>query len=271
MRRRPAGFTLLEMVVSISLMVVTLTSVLFFYSNMLRARRQGTEMAQSSRLDRVLLRQMAREIRQARRIQEFQRLDENEHGFGGKLLGIELWTYGVPGREHMEERDIRDKYVRAEYDLRRVQYYVIRADEIRDENGDPTVFGLARKESRIRNRPVRVEGEEGDEPIELISSEIKYLEFRYWDGAQWTATWENADEAALPQAVRITLGRVSVPLDDETMTTGLDDEDRFAKIDEDPHPDRVTTVVPVLLADPVGGGSRAHSLRSQLGALGTKE
>ncbi len=266
---RRAGFTLLEVLLALSLMVMTLSAVLIFYGEMLGARRQGTQMAQSAQLDRVILAQLTREIRQARRIQEFRRLDEEgEKGLGGKLLGIELWTYEVPSREHMKERPISESNVPAEYDLRHVQYYLIRADNLEDDDGNPRVFGLARKENKLRNRPVVVEGEEGDDPVELIAPEIKYLEFRYFDGAQWTSRWENADNASLPQAVRVTIGRKPVPEDDETLDEGLPDEDRFARIDEVVHPDRVTTVVPVMMADPVGGASRAQTLRRQVNALG---
>ena len=264
MRRRPRGFTLLEMVLALSLMTLVLTSTMLFFSSTLRTRNAGEKMAQRTQLERVLLRQMAREISQARVINTYEKIGAEEKGLGGKLKGIELLTYVLPHPERFAKRDLRDVEVPAEFDLRRVIYYLIRADKLQDEDGNPRVFGLARHEFKLRNRQVSVEGEEYEERVELIAPEIKYLSFRFFDGASWTSRWEGSDQDSLPQSVRVTLGRNPLP-DDEQYFESIADAKRFEQEDSELHPDWITQYVGVRLADPTGIGSRAFNLPHEMG------
>src|SRR5438034_22613 len=68
---------------------------------------------------------------------------------------------------------------------------------------------------------------------ELVAPEYKYIKLEYFDGAQWKDRWQNQQQAssdatqdpaglgggdhALPQAVRITIGRERVAPEDEEM------------------------------------------------------
>ena len=264
MSRPAAGFTLLEMVLAIGLMTLVLASTMFFYSNTLKTRGEGEKLAQRSQLERALLGQMAREIGQARRINTYEKKGSEEKGFGGRLLGIELLTNVMLDPQQYLERDFRDKEVPGEFDLRRVIYYLIRADDLEDEEGRPRVFGLARHEFKLRNRAVQIEGEEYEERVELIAPEIRYLSFRFFDGAAWASRWQGSDENFLPQAVWITLGREPAEEDEEFLDS-LSDRERFEKEDEEYHPDRVTRIVRVRLADPTGISSRAFNLPNELG------
>ncbi|MCH7779938.1 MAG: prepilin-type N-terminal cleavage/methylation domain-containing protein [Acidobacteria bacterium] len=226
MRLRSRGFTLLEMVLALSLMTLVLTTTMLFFSSTLRTRNAGEKLAQRTQLERVLLRQMAREISQARVINTYEKIGAQEKGFGGKLKGIEMLTYVLPRPERFAKRDLRDIEVPAEFDLRRVIYYLIRADKLEDEDGNPRVFGLARHEFKLRNRQVSIEGEEYEERVELIAPEIKYLSFRFFDGASWTSRWEGSDQDSLPQTVRVTIGRNPLP-DDEQYFESIADAKRF--------------------------------------------
>ena len=264
MSRRAAGFTLLEMVLAVGLMTLVLASTMFFYSNTLKARGEGEKLAQRSQLERALLNKMAEEISQARRINTYERKGSEEKGYGGKLKGVELLTTVMLDPQKYVRRDLRDKEVSAEFDLRRVIYYLIRADDLEDEEGRPRVFGLARHEFKLRNRAVQIEGEEYEERVELIAPEIRYLSFRFFDGAAWTSRWQGADEDFLPQLVRITLGREPAEEDEEYFES-VSDRERFEKEDQEYHPDRITQIVRVRLADPTGISSRAFNLPNELG------
>ena len=46
MKRRAAGFTLLEMILAVGLMTLVLASTMFFYSNTLKSRSEGEKLAQ---------------------------------------------------------------------------------------------------------------------------------------------------------------------------------------------------------------------------------
>lgn len=129
---------------------------------------------------------------------------------------------------------------------------------------------------------------------ELIAPEIKYLTFEYFDGAEWRDRWQFAADAedeveqeepggeietgmetdiwapaaggkvpdensyALPQAVRITVGRVRVEPEDERMGFGLFDPE-LDELEEN-HPDRFTIVVPLLAADRTLLSSRQYGV-----------
>ena len=264
MNVRRAGFTLLEMIMAIGLMTVVLTSVMFFYSNVLQTRKEGEKLAQRTQLERVLLRKMAEEIRQAERINTYERKGAEEKGLGGRLQGIELVTTVMLDPMQYAEREIRDREVPAAFDQRRVLYYLIRADDLEDEEGRPRVFGLARHEFKLRNRSVSIEGEEFEERVELIAPEIRYLAFRFFDGASGTSRWQGADERFLPQAVRITMGRDPADEEEEYFES-VSDKERFEREDTEYHPDRITQIVRVELADPTGISSRAFNLPNEMG------
>ena len=50
--------------------------------------------------------------------------------------------------------------------------------------------------------------------MKLLASEVKTLQFEYWDGTQWATSWDGTQTSPLdgvtpigpPQAIRITLG-----------------------------------------------------------------
>ena len=264
MSGRRAGFTLLEMIMAIGLMTVVLSSITFFYSNVLRTRQEGEKFAQRTQLERILLKKMAEEIRQAKQVNTYEKKGSEEKGLGGRLLGIELVTTVMLDPMQYGERDIRDREVPASFDERRILYYLIRADDLKDEEGRPRVFGLARHEFKLRNRSVTVEGEEFEERVELIAPEIRYLSFRFFDGASWTSRWQGSDERFLPQAVQITVGHDPAD-EEEEFFDSVSDRERFEKEDNEYHPDRVTKIVRVELADPTGISSRAFNLPNEMG------
>ncbi len=126
---------------------------------------------------------------------------------------------------------------------------------------------------------------------ELIAPEIKYIRFEYFDGAQWKDRWqvpyelpttegasaegvapEDADsptlaepgamDYALPQAVRITIGRTPVARDEETMNfSGSEDGDELLE-GEQYHEDRFTILVHLQQADPSLLSSRKHGVQN---------
>ena len=134
---------------------------------------------------------------------------------------------------------------------------------------------------------------------ELFAPEIKYLSFEYFDGAEWRDRWQFAADAAddagmgeydgqgledfgddprvpppsggqvpdensyaLPQAVRITIGRVPVEPEDERMGFGLFDDERDELREH--HPDRFTIVVPLLTADRTLLSSRQYGVSDSI-------
>ena len=39
----------------------------------------------------------------------------------------------------------------------------------------------------------------------MLASEVREIEFRYWDGVAWTGTWDSAQLGELPAAVEVAI------------------------------------------------------------------
>ncbi len=111
---------------------------------------------------------------------------------------------------------------------------------------------------------------------ELYAPEIKYIRFCYFDGARWWNDWEINGEAALPQAVQVTIGFEEHPPYGE----GLDgfEEEKFCEcMNEDPTdcepppPDQYTAVVRIQQADPLFRSRISRETQSLMDDLGGGE
>jgi type II secretory pathway pseudopilin PulG len=302
------GFTLLEVILAISLTIVLVSGMFAFYSYVLRARQAGTASVHNTKLDRAVLDRMVREIRQATSI-----VPGDGVGFRGSRHRIAIVHLVLPDRESFKEygRTV-DEPPPAQSDWRRVTYQLLWDDELTDAEGVSICHGLWRTEQRTFDPNPRfvvnqdepeasAEGLEDEQEQEvtpsaqgeLLAPEIKYLEFAYYDGAEWRDRWQYApdeedasdgsggmtgggddflspsaqsgqtsDEGgyALPQAVRITVGRERVPPEEEEMEFDLLEEER----EEIYHEDRFTVVVPVLQADRTLLSSRKYGVADSI-------
>jgi type II secretory pathway component PulJ len=137
--------TLLEIMLAMGLLVVVSSMTYWFYASSLESGREGTAAAQKIRLVRVVLERMAREIRQAATI-----TIDNQVGVRGDPERIWLSTVRVPSREQSEDRTLREGPPPGEYDLKKVEYKIVRHPEILDEEeGFEYPLGLARVEKLI--------------------------------------------------------------------------------------------------------------------------
>src|SRR6185503_5857388 len=102
----------------------------------------------------------------------------------------------------------------AQTDLRLVRYTVLT-----DTN---TAAGLYREEeSLVETRTVRSSSPSVDvapvKPPEPLSEEIRYVHFRYWDGAKWSESWNGTK---MPFGVEINLAFEAPTTDEQGNTTG---------------------------------------------------
>lgn len=267
------GFTLLEAIVSIALFVIVLGMVFSFYDTALAEREQGQAISRNAQLARVVLDRMAQEIRQA---------TANAASFGPGIAGIEDNEFGptlsintltMPDKELSEVREIRQKNLPGQFDLRQIQYAIAWDYENTDSNGEPVSLGLARSETRtflLDSLIVGIDDDaasaENDAALsfkrELYAPEIKYLKFHYFDGATW---WKDWSVAGLPQIVRITIGfKPGPPPQGEEVEIVEDDFlENPDEIDPLP-PDQYSIMVRVAQAD-VFFGSRLTREASSFG------
>ncbi|HPD32584.1 MAG TPA: hypothetical protein PLL20_21545 [Phycisphaerae bacterium] len=290
-RRR--GVTLLEVLLSLTLIVLMMSGIFGFYNTVLRVRQEGSVLAQDVLLTRAILDRIADEIRHATDI-----VPGDGIGFRGDRNSITIVRHRMTENYSYIEYD--DTAIAnlppPQLDLIRIKYELREdPDEVDDEDGLPIVYGLFRSEQKVfdPNPEVIVDldtdlGEaQKDEDLpmdvppvttELYAPEIKYLRFQYFDGMQWLDQWQTVDEFggidmgkaaatgkasyALPQAVMITIGRVRATREELELTKqGSEEEEE----DEIHHPDRFTIVVHVLQSDPSLITSRKFGVADQLG------
>ena len=269
LRHRRRAFTLLEMVISIGLLIMLLSMTFWFYNSVIEQRTKGVEVSREAQLARVVLDQIATEVRQASAF-----ATSFGPGIYGTEDGIEINTLQIPDKKLTEERTVRDKALVGQFDLRQVRYYIAWDYENTDTNGEPRSLGLARREIRTYLRDIAFDDEEeaaeaaDDAELatkeELYAPEIKYLEVLYFDGATWWETWELNQQNALPQIVRITIGFKPQQPDAEEMQMVEED---FLRDEEELEPladDRYTVLVRPPQAD-VFFGSRLTREASSFG------
>ena len=253
-RRRRSGFTLLEVLLSLSILAVVSGIMYWFYWNAMSTTEQQAAQSRDVQLVRVVLDRLAQELRQANGFVP---------GYGAGIIGykhaLSVNTVVLPDRKLMYPRSIKDQQEVGQFDLQEVRYYIGWDEENTDENGDPRALGLVRRVSKTFLRELVVEGDEeadtGDEEQtvaikeELYAPEIKYIEFKYFDGCSWWDDWEITQGNALPQIVRVTVGFEPVLPEEEEMDLV---EDEFLRDESEMEPlaaDRFAMFIRMVQAD----------------------
>lgn len=274
--RRMAGavgrraVTLLEVILAIALIIMLMASVMAFYETSIKARDTGRDLALKAIQTRSMLDRLAEELRHTVNV-----IPGDGRGFEGTRDSITIVRARLPDASAFNEYEEFDTLPPAQNDVMRVTYTLYWDEEERvDDEGVLICHGVWRTEQRTfdPNPKISVEsdepGEDTEEEVlefpkpdvnELYAPEIKYLRFEYFDGLKWRDRWSTVavtadaetgaapsqDESrALPQAVRITMGRVREPppekddLESRDLQAMRDERDKLVH-----HPDRFMTVV----------------------------
>ena len=210
-RRGTAGFTLLEVVLAIGLIVSLMGSAIWFTRSIASAREKINDKTQEIVSRRSLMQRMTKELRCA---MSMRRLGL---GIAGEADYIAFVTTSIPGRSVWVDRNILDQPVPPETDIQLVTY---RQAIREDEDGEEYVVGIERTCQKLLDAP---EAEEGENiQVALLTDKLKYLRFSYYDGTSWTRVW-TADQG-LPLAIEITLGDEPV-YEDGLTAMEAEDED----------------------------------------------
>ncbi len=234
--RRRSGLTLLEVILASGLMVTLLGMVYWFYDSSLKAREEGMVRTRDVQLARVILDRMTEEIRQT---------VGNMPGYGPGLFGMKhslsVNTLVLPDQIVARRRGLTDSKVAGQFDLQEVRYYIAWDEENPDEEGRPRCLGLVRRVTKTFNQ-TKIQGasedaEEASEDAEsvavkeeLYAPEIKFVDFRFFDGASWWEDWQLSQGNSLPMIVRVTVGYSPLYPEEEEQLELL--EDNFLR-DED--------------------------------------
>ncbi|HPF39934.1 MAG TPA: prepilin-type N-terminal cleavage/methylation domain-containing protein [Phycisphaerae bacterium] len=276
MRRR--GFTLVEMVLAIGLLVLLTATMFGFYDGVLRAREQGRVAVKSGVLAQRVAHQIAEEIRSCNGF-----LTSMGPGVSGTDRFISIQCVRFPGKQVFRRRSITEEAPPAECDIRQVQYYL---GYDREEETEPFVYpdgtegprplGLVRREVKTPFQLAFIDSDEKSVALDVLSEELTYLRFRYFDGVDWTDYWDVGEGSnggnSLPQAVEITVGyQLLPPPEEEEDDQDQTEEDRptFGSSDllpalpEPYSPETYTVTVRLMQADTFFG---SRLMRAQEGA-----
>ncbi|NLX21391.1 MAG: hypothetical protein GXY55_06925 [Phycisphaerae bacterium] len=202
------GFTLLEAILALSLTILLMSGVFAFYMTVMQARDEGSRATRDAKLNRAVLDRIADEIRHATDI-----VPGDGIGFSGDERKITIIRLAMPERYAFDEYDSqRDTLPPAQLDLRRITYQLIWDEELVDDEGVKLCHGLWRTEQRTFDpnpqfvvqddeTPGMQDEEDPEQSMvpqaegELVAPEIKYIDFRYFDGADWRDRWQYTAEA----------------------------------------------------------------------------
>jgi prepilin-type N-terminal cleavage/methylation domain-containing protein len=260
--RRPArGLTLLEVLISISLIAMLLSALLTFMWETNETRRQCAEYSGRTELARQVLERIALELRGCVGAEEIG--FPMEQRLVGDRRSITLLTAVMPAAHQYEFLDGLDEPPPAQHDLTFVSYRLWIDPYEKTEEGEPLVGGLLRTEKKTLNQFLVDEEDPFDIRTDLWSHEIGYLEFRYFDGVEWDVEWSITEGNSLPQMIQVTVGFNSITeydLEDQDL-----DEyplDQYPLGDDEEHPDRYSMIVRIPAADRFFG-SRIQRLGQQ--------
>lgn len=271
------GFTLLEVLLAIGLMAVMAGMMFAFYEASLKARARGTKHIVDTQLVRTVAMQIAREIRSANGY-----LPSQGPGISGDGRMIKLQTVVLTEPVLHIRREIDEDPLPAQSDIREVQYYLAYDDEEtfsypdEDQTEGPLPLGLVRREIKTLNQILIDETDAEDVDLDLLAPELKYLRFRYFDGAQWLDKWDIGDSLegglgnSLPQAVQITVGYTALPPLEEDDLDLEEDPDLVESIPEPYSRGTYTVTVRLPQADTFFGSRlmRASRRANRLGGEG---
>lgn len=234
--------TLLEMLLAVSLILLTMSTLFLFYEISLGATRRAEKHTLRTQQARVVLQQIAREIRQA-----YTGVDEKTTAIKGTMHSLMLSISTLPDATVMQTYGIGDAVPPAVCDIRQVQYFMAVDPDDPDEEGNANVVGLVRGEQRPYDEEIVLEDQLNKiRRIRAMAPDVKYVRFYYFDGANWIDAWQGSPGTnGLPQAVKIEIGFLPdvQMLNNEEQTTGTD-VDLLGNVEGASQPDgRYTLIV----------------------------
>ena len=240
------GFTLIEVLLSLSLMVVLMLAIYTVFDLYLRVTVSGRDDVERAQIARAVMRKIELDLRSC--IFQAPSGEEEEAGTEGTEIVVEEIntqdalsgnTTGIVGDLDsiviITSRPVRSmnysSFLDGETvgsrtsDLRSVSYFLadpsatglrgtvgklaIEQIQIQDEDSNSGVQGLARMEGDRLAMGLADEQADEDalaENSRILATEINSLQFRYFDGIEWLDEWDSGEMGGRPQAVEIVIG-----------------------------------------------------------------
>ncbi|MFQ5804872.1 MAG: type II secretion system protein J [Phycisphaerae bacterium] len=271
---RRHALTLLEVIVAIGLIAMLLGAMLTFFWQVIEVRDTTAEAAERMQIARQVLTRIAAELRgclgheelgfpieqplvEEEFLDEFDEIEEapvlaeqQVPLLVGNRRHITFLTTTLPAEHQYDFFRESEDPPPAQHDLTQLSYWLWVDPEETDENGDPIIGGIVRTEKKTLNQFLVDLEDPLDVRNDLWSHELGYLEFRYFDGVEWSVTWNVTEGNSLPQLIQVTVGFKPCTAD-ELENRDLDDYplEEYPYGDDLEHPDRYSIIVRIPAAD----------------------
>jgi prepilin-type N-terminal cleavage/methylation domain-containing protein len=209
------GFTLLEVILAVGLVVLLMSAVFAFYQNMLSARQRTLDEGQSIFAQRKVLEFMADELQasftspsaKASMLGQLSTTGESAVTFqrAGMPAKSVYYAVSVVDAPSAAGGAAAGDFTTPQQDVQQVSY---RLRHYLDDSGADQIAGLER--SGMAAPPANATDAVSTEELTLLSESVKFLYVEYWDGTAWQTSWSGD---ALPSALRVTLGTDPLPAD----------------------------------------------------------
>ncbi len=207
------GLTLLEVIIAVAIMAILLGMMATFFWQTLRVRGIVEDEVDRTAVARMVLGRMSEELRGVLGAEQI-RFPQGQQRLVGDRRSITFLTTTLPRERDYGFRDEFEPPPPGAHDIRMLSYRLDYRDDQQDPNGDPLNFGILRTEMDTLGQTVVEE----EDPLAVRDTpwapEIKYLEYRYFDGVEWTTTWDLTAGNSLPQMIQITLAYEPISFDE---------------------------------------------------------
>lgn len=203
LRNRPgsrSGFTLIEVILAVSLSVLLIGTALWFHHHAGEVRTAVSQEASDIAARRQIMDRITADLRGAIALP----------GQAGSLDGttnrVTFVTATLPGKSVWTEQKLTETPPPAEQDLRQVSYGLAMYE---DEQGTVFIAGIDASVQRVLSPKVieeNVDGSTNNSQLvtSLLSSKYQFMRFQFWDGTAWQIEWK--DKPTPPVAVEVVLG-----------------------------------------------------------------
>jgi len=259
-RSRRQAFTLLEVLLSLSIAAVLAAAVFHVMFQLASATEAGNRVAEEAQLARTLLDRMAADIRAAG-----PGGGVFNAGLNGDFESLQLFANVVPRDLDYDAEEWAPPAV-GNNDLVEIWYFLEHEDE---EDPESPIIGLSRSVRRGLGS-LELE-EETDAVIELLAEEVAALRFRYALRGEWIAGWRGSRGMGCPQAIEITLVMHRPDWDVEDQETRLEDMVALLEEDEIIETDAANGIYRLVVLVPTAGAPDRSQARGGPGMAGGPE
>lgn len=223
-KRGALGFTLVEVILAVVIMMAILTVVLYFYHQAAEVRSKAIEETEYITTARRFIDQVSAELQTA------QSVPQQFIGLEGSSNWISFVTTSIPATTRWIVRTNESVATFPLTDLKRIEYNLPvttnRLELLSLIRMEKLLGAAATIETNIvvgtnsLSEPGMVVTSETNSAAEdlphftpglPLTDRLQYLRFRYFDGREWVDSWTALD---LPRGVEISVGPAPMPLDE---------------------------------------------------------